>query len=196
MKVKYLILDFGNVIALPTTGDWDMTPKFMELIDLKQLDLTKWKEAQIKYDHILSTWVKTLEEEEEMFFQYYDSILRECDYPLYDSRIAREIAHDRTYRDDKYSLCENVKEELEKLKDKYVLLMLTDNWPCVFDYLKRHQMEHYFQKVYVSSIYGCVKKDKTFFDYPIRDFDIKEYLSSRYVRSCAISRAIRLSYKG
>ena len=34
MKYKYIILDFGNVIVTPTTGDWHMTPKFKELIDV------------------------------------------------------------------------------------------------------------------------------------------------------------------
>lgn len=174
MKKKFLILDFGNVIALPATGDWDMTPKFQDLIDLSQLDKEKWSASQKKYDYILSTHVTSLEEEEAMFYEYYDSILRDCDYPLYQPQLAREIAKNRTYEDDKYALCENAKEELEELNKQYTLIMLTDNWPCVFDYLRRHQIDQYFQKVYVSSIYGCVKKDKIFFDYPIQDFHIQE----------------------
>ena len=33
MKYKYIILDFGKVLAGPTTGDWFITPKFEKVID-------------------------------------------------------------------------------------------------------------------------------------------------------------------
>lgn len=36
--IKYLILDFGKVLAYPTTGNWSITPKFIELVDLKKID--------------------------------------------------------------------------------------------------------------------------------------------------------------
>ena len=51
--------------------------------------------------------------------------------------------------------------------------MLSDNWPCVIPYMKENKIYHYFDKIYVSSIYGVEKKDKVFFDYPLKDFNIK-----------------------
>ncbi len=174
MQEKYMILDFGKVIAGPTTGDWDMTPKFLELIHVDKINQEKWKNAVKKIDSILSRNVVTTEEEEEMFFDYYCGILKECQYPYYDETIIRKIAHDRAFMDDKYHLYESIHEELEKLKEKYTMIMLTDNWPCVFDYLKRHELDKYFEKVYVSSIYGSIKKEGTFFDYPIQDYMIQK----------------------
>ena len=32
---------------------------------------------------------------------------------------------------------------------------------------------NYFDNIYISSIYGVEKKDKVFFDYPIKDLNIK-----------------------
>ena len=29
MKYKYVVLDLGNVLVTPTTGDWHMTPKLL-----------------------------------------------------------------------------------------------------------------------------------------------------------------------
>ena len=174
MKEKYMILDFGKVIAGPATGDWDMTPKFLKLIKMEAIDKVKWQEAVKRIDAILSRNVTTLEEEEEMFFDYYCGILKECNYPYYDEKVIREIAHDRAFTDEKYHLYEGIYEELTKLKEEYTLIMLTDNWPCVFDYLKRNKLEQFFEKVYVSSIYGSVKKQGTFFDYPIQDYHIQE----------------------
>ena len=40
---KYIILDFGKVLAYPTTGNWDITPKFLELIDINKIDMNKLK---------------------------------------------------------------------------------------------------------------------------------------------------------
>ena len=43
MNYKYTILDFGKVIVKPTTGNWDITPKFLELIDINKIDVDKFK---------------------------------------------------------------------------------------------------------------------------------------------------------
>ena len=117
MKYKYLILDFGNVLVTPTTGDWHMTPKFLELIDINKLNMVKYNEMFDKYKHLLSEKLLTMEEEYDMFIRFYDGILSNVDYPGYTKEIACEIAYDRTYNNSKYTLCDNVVEELTKLKD-------------------------------------------------------------------------------
>ncbi len=170
MNYKYVVLDFGNVIATPATGHWDITPKFLELIDINKIDMDLFKEIRYKYKEILSEQVMTLEEEYDMFLRFYNGILSEFNYS---KKIAEEIAYDRTYRNDKYRLFDNIEEELSNLKSKYILLMLSDNWPCVIPYMKENNLYDYFDKLYVSSIYGVEKKDKVFFDYPIRDYNIK-----------------------
>lgn len=173
MNTKYIILDFGKVIAAPTTGNWDMTPKFLELIDINKLDVDKIKKARKKYGQILSEKVVSLEEEYDMFLRFYDGILSECNYPNYSKKLAQDIAYNRTYGFDKYKLYDGVIEELKKLKEKYILILLSDNWPCVIPYMREYEIYNLFDKIYVSSIYGVEKKDKVFFDYPIRDFNIQ-----------------------
>lgn len=173
MNIKYVILDFGKVIAYPTTGNWDMTPKFLELIDIDKLNIKKFKMIRKKHEHILSEKITTLEEENDMFTRFYDNILSECNYPNYSKELAKQIAYDRTYNFDKYRLYNNIKEELINLKKKYVLILLSDNWPCVIPYMKHYGIYDLFDKIYVSSIYGVEKKDKVFFDYPTQDFNIK-----------------------
>ena len=170
MDYKYIILDFGKVIAGPTTGYWDITPKFLELIDINKIDIDKFFEIRKKYGDILSEKVVNLEEEFDMFFRFYKSILDELNIS---EDISKEIAYDRTYNTDKYSLYDNIYNELDSLKEKYKLLLLTDNWPCVIDYLNKYNLEDYFDKIYISSFYGVEKKDKLFFNYPIKDYNIK-----------------------
>lgn len=172
-KYKYIVLDFGGVIAHSPSRDWDMTPKFIELIDLNKLDMNKFNIARKKYSYLLSENIYTLDEEYDMFTRYYSNIFSEIDYP-FTKEMIDSFAFDRTYNNKKYELFNGVKKELERLKENHTLLMLTDNWPCVFDYLKVNDLDKYFDKVYVSSIYGTVKKNKDFFDYPINDYHIRK----------------------
>ena len=170
MNYKYIILDFGKVIAGPPTGHWDITPKFLELIDINKIDMNKFNVLRKKYQDILSEKVINLEEEYNMFFRFYDGILSGLNYS---KDIVKKIAYDRTYNFEKYTLYDNIYNELNILKEKYKLILLTDNWPCVIDYLNEYNLYNYFDKIYVSSFYGVEKKDKVFFDYPLNEFNIK-----------------------
>ena len=170
MNYKYIILDFGKVIAAPTTGHWDITPKFLELIDINKFDMEKFKLLRKKYQDILSEKVTNLEEEYNMFFRFYNGILSELNYS---QDISKNIAYNRTYNFDKYTIYHNIYHELEQLKEKYKLILLTDNWPCVTNYLNEYKIHNYFDKIYISSIYGVEKKDKIFFDYPLNELNIK-----------------------
>ena len=170
MNYKYVILDFGKVIAKPSSGDWDITPKFLELIDINKINKEKWKELRAKYGSILSEKVTNLAEEYNMFLRFYGSILSEFDIS---DKVIKEISYNRTYDLEKYTLYQNIKNELEQLKAKYKLILLTDNWPCVINFLKTYNLFGFFEKIYISSFYGVEKKDGELFDFPIKDFNIK-----------------------
>jgi HAD superfamily hydrolase (TIGR01509 family) len=64
--------------------------------------------------------------------------------------------------------------ELEILKDKYILILLSDNWPCCKPIMDNKDLSKYFNKIYISSVYGTKKIEGDFFDYLINDFNIKE----------------------
>lgn len=172
--IKYVILDFGKVLAGPTTGDWFITPCFLKNIDINLIDKDKFKEAIKKYGYFKDGVITTLEEEYEAFYNLYSSTLKEINYPKYSDEIAKKIAYNFTYENDKYTFYDNIETELEELNKKYTLILLTDNWPCVNRILDEKNLTKYFNKVYVSSIYGKQKKDNVLFDYPINDFKIKE----------------------
>lgn len=172
--LKYVILDFGKVIAGPTTGDWFMTPCFLKNIDINLIDRELFKEALNKYGHFKDIKITTLEEEYECFYNLYSNALKEINYPNYSDQIVKNIAYNFTYENDKYTFYDNVEKELEELSKKYTLILLTDNWPCINRILDEIDFTKYFSKVYVSSIYGKQKKDIVLFDYPINDFNIKE----------------------
>lgn len=170
---KYLILDFGKVLFYPTTGHWFITPTFLKVVNFNSINKDELEKAMTKYNHILSRKVTTIEEEYNMFYEFYKSIFKEINYTINNNEI-HKISYDITYNDEKYKMYDNVKEELEELSKKYKLLLLSDNWPCANRFLKNNNIYDYFEKIYISSIYGVQKKDRTFFDYPINDYNIRK----------------------
>ena len=172
--IKYVVLDFGMVLAYPPTGNWHITPKFLKLIDIKKINEEILENAISNNKQILDKQITSLEEEYNMFIEFYSKVLLECGYTKIKSDTIKEIAYNRTYENDKYLPYDNIKEELERLASKYKLLLLTDNWPDVFISLKEYGISDLFSKIYVSSVYGQLKKDGDFFDNPIRDFNIKK----------------------
>lgn len=173
MNYKYVILDFGKVLAGPTTGEWFITPKFKELVDMSLIDMEKLNKSFDKHDDIISRKMNTEEEEYHNFYELYSLILQEV-YPKYTDDIAHSIAYNFAYKQDKYKFYDNVKEEIDKLSKKYKLLLLTDNWPSVERILKENKLYKYFDKIYISSQYGVVKAEGIFFDYLLEDYDIQK----------------------
>ena len=169
---KYLILDFGKVLAGPTSRiHWFVTPEFLRKVDIKKIDIDKFK-SSIKSD-ILDRKMMTLEEEYESFYEYYKELFKKIDYTIEEEKII-SIAKDFVYNDEKYTLYDNVKEDLPKLATKYTLLLLSDNWPSVYHFLDKEDISKFFTKIYISSEYGTKKEEGRFFDYPIKDFNIQK----------------------
>lgn len=173
--MEYIIFDFGGVLAYPTTGNWHITPKFLELVDINGLNKEKAMSNIKRYQGLIdcSLSIKSLEEEYNAMVSFYDKVL--CDsYDNYKKEISEDIARDRVYNFDKYQLYDDVISELKKLSKDYKLLLLSDNWPSVLEYMKHFGLDQFFTKIYVSSIYGTKKENGTFFDIMLQDFEITE----------------------
>lgn len=173
MKYKYIILDFGYVLAKPTTGNYLITPKFKELIDMSLIDEQVLKNTFVKYHDIIERQMNNEEEEYTNFYDFYSSVLQEV-YPNYTIDLAHCIAYDFAYKQDKYTFYDNIKNELENLSKKYTLILLTDNFPSVDRILKERKIYKYFDRIYISSHYGTIKKEGLFFNYPIEEYKIKK----------------------
>ena len=171
--IKYIIFDFGKVLGYPKSGKWFLTPKFIELISNKNIDIDTIKKAFFENKDLVrdDLPIKNLEQEYNMFVNFYSVILKNIGL---DSSLAKEIAYDKVYNNSEYSLYEDVKATLNKLSKQYTLIMLTDNFPSIINYLKYEGIYELFDKIYVSSIYETSKKEDKFFDMVINDYDIKE----------------------
>lgn len=171
--IKYIIFDFGKVLGYPKTGKWFITPKFLELINKNDIGINDLKDTISKNKDLVKddSPIKDLDQEFKMFINFYAKVLNGLGL---DSKLAEEIAKDKVYGNSEYLLYDDVKEILSRLSKKYTLIMLTDNFPSIIDYLKYEEIYDLFDKVYVSSICETSKKEEKFFDMVINDYDIKE----------------------
>lgn len=173
-KAKYLVLDFGNVIAGSPTLHWFITPKFFEVVDKNKFDVQKFNKAIKNNSKLISVKMTTEEEQYEAFKQVYYNIFKEIDYDGNIKDLSEKVAYDFTYNDELFFLFKDAKENLERLSEKYKLILVSDNWPCVFRIMKDWNIDKYFEKIYVSSIYNAKKEEGILFDYPIKEFNIKD----------------------
>lgn len=170
-KIKYVILDFGKVLFYPVTGNWFITPSFYDDLANYNIDESVFLSNINKYSYVLNKKIITLDEEYNMFYEFYKNILSDFNV---DNNIVAKIAYDFVYSDNKYKLYDGVIAELKELKSKYKLILLSDNWPCMYRILKNNNIDKYFDKMYSSSDYGVKKEEGILFDYPINDFNIKD----------------------
>lgn len=173
MNIKYIIFDFGKVLGYPKSGKWFLTPKFITILNESKIELEKAKETISNNRYLVKDDlpIKTLEEEYNLFIGFYSNILDELGL---DKELAKEIAYDKVYNNSEYSLYDDVKNVLNSLNKNYKLIMLTNNFPSIIDYLKNEDIYDLFDKVYVSSICETSKNEEKFFDMVINDYNIKE----------------------
>lgn len=173
-KTKYLILDFGLVLGKPKTGNWFITPNFYEIIGKNKIDLKRLNILFNKYNENISKKIITKEEEYKAFKEFYLNILNELIIVKNEEETAEKLAEDFVYNEDKYIMYDDVYEFLEKQSQKYILILLSDNWPCVYAILKNWGIDNFFTKIYISSEYPALKKDGLLFDYAMNEFKIKK----------------------
>lgn len=170
--LKYIILDFGKVIADTSTGHWFITPNFYSIIGQEKINLDEFNRILTQYDHIISSQMKDEKEEYQAFTSLYNHIAQELPEIKNPEGIGEKIAYDFVFNDQRVNLYQDTKESLKKLAEQYPLILLSDNWPSASRIMKNLGTECYFSQIYISSIYHVQKKQGVFFDYPINDFQI------------------------
>ena len=167
---KYVILDMGNVLVGPPTGEWLITSTFLKYVDKDKINIEEYKSVKKEIQYIIDRKAETLSEEYDIFMEFYTKLISGMGLDINEEQI-KDIVDDFVFNknDDKYYLFDDVVKELDRLSNKYTLILLSDNWPCAFEYLKEKKLYDYFEKVYISSVYGVsqlmiliLKKGKLF----------------------------------
>ena len=171
---KYLILDFGLVLGKPKTGNWFITPNFYEIIGKNKIDLKRLNVLFNKYNEYICKKIISKVEEYKAFKEFYFNIMNELKIVKNLEEVSEKLAEDFVYNEEKYIMYDDVYEFLERESQKYIIILLSDNWPCVYAILKKWGIDRFFTKIYISSEYPALKKDGLLFDYAINEFRIKK----------------------
>lgn len=162
MKIRNIIFDNGGVLSNPRTGHWYLTTNFWNILNIDKSNEDIIKDAMRKYQYLLTQIPKTELEEYNMFVEFYYQVLKEINYYNLNEEVARSLAYDCVYNDDKYIFFDDVESELQKLSEKYDLYMISDAWPSTFRVLDNQKISKYFKGIMVSSIESKTKMEGLF----------------------------------
>lgn len=160
--MKNIIFDIGGVLAEPKSGHWFITTNFWNILDKNLIDEEKLKMSLKKYLYIQTQKPKTEKDEHEMFSNYYYNVLKDIHYPNTNIDIAKKLANDCVYNDDKFIFFDDDKPILKELSKKYNLYIISNGWPSSFRVLNNIGLDIYFKGIIISSMYTTIKEEKLF----------------------------------
>lgn len=176
-NIKAILFDSGRTLNVPRTGHWFITPNFFNIINDTSFQYTEdqLSEAMNKAcDHISKILlVKTEEDEFAMFKEFYEVVLKEIKYTSINEEIINSLASDNVYNDDKFYFFDDVEPGLQRLKDKYILGVVSDTWPSLERVFINKSLRKYFSTFVMSSIYGSYKAEKVLFKIAIEEIGVK-----------------------
>jgi len=176
-NIKAILFDSGRTLNAPRTGHWFITPNFFNIINDTSFQYTEEQlnEAMNKAcDHINKMLlVKTEEDEFAMFKEFYEIVLKEIKYTSINEEIINSLASDNVYNDDKFYFFDDVEPGLKRLKDKYILGVVSDTWPSLERVFINKSLRKYFSTFVMSSIYGSYKAEKVLFKIAIEEIGVK-----------------------
>ncbi|MFL0269428.1 HAD family hydrolase [Candidatus Clostridium radicumherbarum] len=175
--IKAILFDSGRTLNIPSTGHWFITPNFLNIISRQkficleiQLEVAMSKACE----HINRIpFVKTEEDEFSMFKEFYEIVLKEINYPYINDETIELLAYDNVYNDNKFLFFDDVEPSLMKLKEKYLLGVVSDTWPSLERVFINKNLKQYFSTFIMSSIYGSNKAEKLLFKIAIEELNIK-----------------------
>ncbi len=173
-NIKAILFDSGRTLNVPRTGHWFITPNFINDTSFQYTE-DQLSEAMNKAcDHINKMLlVKTEEDEFAMFKEFYEIVLKEIKYASINEEIINSLASDNVYNDHKFYFFDDVEPGLQRLKDKYILGVVSDTWPSLERVFINKSLRKYFSTFVMSSIYGSYKAEKVLFKIAIEEIGVK-----------------------
>lgn len=168
--ITTVLLDYGNVLAFPTSGSWFQTPQTRgifgeELFLALEADSAKkeraFEEAYqfLNKNHLLHT----LEEEILQFTQFYRIFLHAFGLPC-DEALCERLGRDLVLNPNKVRFYDDVPYGLLRLKAKYHLSLLSDTWPSLRGTLDEKGISGYFEHMVLSCEHNETKQGIRLFE--------------------------------
>lgn len=176
-SVKAILFDSGRTLNVPRTGHWFITPNFMSIIKDSEYSYTNElidKTMEKAYEHINKILLVKSEEDEFLVFkEFYEIVLKEIKYPNINNEVIELLAKDNVYNDEKFLFFDDVEPSLIKLRDNYLLGVVSDTWPSLERVFINRNLRQYFSTFIMSSVYGSCKSEKILFEIAIEELGVR-----------------------
>ncbi|MDR1630019.1 MAG: HAD-IA family hydrolase [Oscillospiraceae bacterium] len=168
--ITTVLLDYGNVLAHPTSGSWFQTPKTRgilgeELFLALEADPVKKELAfQTAYQFLNQNHLlHTLEEEIAQFSEFFRIFLHAFGFACDDALCGR-LGRDLVLNPNKVRFYDDVPYGLLRLKTKYRISLLSDTWPSLRDTLDEKGISGCFDHMVLSCEHNETKQGVRLFE--------------------------------
>jgi putative hydrolase of the HAD superfamily len=177
-RIKAILFDSGRVLNRPRTGNWFLPPKFFDYINRDVYEsypdklLDKSFQKGLKY--LLSKNLIVSEEEElEHFCQFYRLFLLKLPGVSIGEYEIRKIAEDTVLNDEKFFFYEDVIDVIPRLRQRYLLGVVSDTWPSLDRVFKNVGLREYFSTFVMSSVLGITKPHARMYKKALEELELR-----------------------
>ncbi|NMO77936.1 HAD family hydrolase [Niallia alba] len=174
--IRAIFFDLGWTIFRPFTGNWKITTKALEYINLENLHSISKERLHITFlkanEYLKMEIYKTELEELERYMNYYKTIADELPEIKLTLQQAEIIAYDRVYNDSNYIFYEDAKKTMEALKEKYKIGIISDTDPSIIRVLKNAGFYDYFDDMTFNFELGVNKPNPVIFEQALKGMNV------------------------
>ena len=174
--IRGIFFDLGWTIFRPSTGDWKITEKALEFINLEilhSIPKERRNSACIKANECLKTEIYKKEVEEfERYSNYYKIIAKQLPELKLSEKQAEMIAYDRVYNDSNYVFYDDAKKTIACLKEKYKIGIISDTDPSIVRVLRNKGLYDYFDNRTFNFEMGENKPSSVLFENALKEMNL------------------------
>jgi putative hydrolase of the HAD superfamily len=177
-RIKAILFDSGRVLNRPRTGHWFIPPNFykyvnkdvFESIPVESIDLAFRKGM----DYLEGKNLIVNESEElEHFCHFYRLFLLELPGIGLGEYEVKKIAEDTVLNDEKFLFYEDVFEVIPRLRQKYLLGVVSDTWPSLNRAFKNIGLREHFSTFVMSSLLGVIKPHELMYNTALEELGLR-----------------------
>lgn len=171
--ITTILLDYGKVLAYPTSGEWLLPKNARKIIgNANALKLfaheKRFGEAYKSANDFLNGNHLVLTEAEEFaqFSEMYRRFFAAMDVRIADA-VCEKLARDYVYNDDETTFYDDAISGIRRLKERYRVAVLSDNWPSLRRRLQNAGVAQLLDALIISSEHNETKEGTRLFEIAI-----------------------------
>ena len=179
-KIKAVLFESNDVLVRPVTGHWFIPPNFFQFIKPVNYEHVRNIErdaafAQASEQLAFYPLVHTMEEEYNVFVEYYRMFFLSIPRLKATPEQIEGIARDQVYNPEKFEFPPDALEVIPVLARRCKLAVVADGWPSLEDVFTRAGMRHQFSAFVISRQSGQSMPNPCLFQAVLDELDVSPH---------------------